>query len=331
VKKDQQDVFYVDLDGDGFRDGDNVDNIFVALFTRGEFPTVDFTLVAFIGALASIAGCGGLTNTAISNYTRDQGWGMGHQVGAIPSIVGGRGITLSHVGCVFELNEETLPRWKRWYRHVLRDQMAVWVPACFVGLALPSMLSVEFLRRGTDAGKWTAAAMTAEGVGAQVANPPEGVLATSTGLSNILHGEAWGNLFWGLTLFCGFMVLAPSMAITIDGILRRWVDAFWTAIPFLRALDPGAIRYVYFGVLIFYGVFGLAMLWVNEPTALIKFATIGYNFALGFSCWHTLVVNWVLLPRALRPGWFVCVSLVLAGAFFSLLGLVSTLQILRLI
>ena len=32
---------------------------------------------------------GGLTNVPISNYTRDQGWGMGKHVGAIPSIVGG--------------------------------------------------------------------------------------------------------------------------------------------------------------------------------------------------------------------------------------------------
>jgi len=331
LEKDEQGVFYVDLDGDGYRDGDNVENIFATLFKRGEFPAVDFTLIAFIAALASIAGCGGLTNTPISNYTRDQGWGMGRHVGAIPSIVGGRGITLSHVGAVFEPNEHSLPRWRRWYRHVVRDQMAVWAPACFVGVALPSMLSVEFLRRGTDAGQWNAAAMTAEGVRNQVANPPEGVLATFTGVADVLRGEAWGNLFWGLTLFCGFLVLAPSMAVTVDGILRRWVDLFWTASGRLRKMDPGRIRHVYFAVLIGYGVFGFVMLWLNKPSALIKFATIVYNFALGFSCWHSLAVNLVLLPRPLRPGWLICLGMMLAGAFFTVLGAIASLHELGLL
>src|SRR6185436_14562183 len=73
-----------DLDGDGKRDGDNIENIFVELTQRRRFPQLDFTLVAFIAGLAAIAGNGGLSNTPVSNYTRDQGWGMGHAVGAIP-------------------------------------------------------------------------------------------------------------------------------------------------------------------------------------------------------------------------------------------------------
>ncbi len=324
-------VRFVDIDGDGTQDGVNVENVFVTLLVHGRLPDVDFTLIAFIAALAAIAGNGGLTNTPISNYTRDQGWGMGRQVGAIPSIVGGRGITLSHVGAVFEVNARTLPRWRRWYRHVVRDQLAIWVPACFVGLALPSMLSVEFLRRGTEADRWNAAAMTAEAVGQQVASPPEGVLASAAGLSDILHGPAWGNVMWGLTLFCGFLVLAPSTATTIDGFVRRWLDTFWTASQRLRKIDPTKIGRVYFGVMICYACLGGTMLWLNRPTTLIKIATIGYNFALGFSAWHTLALNIVLLPRPLRPAWPIRVGLVLAGLYFLMLGFVSTLKEFNLI
>ena len=80
-----------DLDGDGTYDGNNVENVFVEFFTRGRFPKVDLSLIAVIASLAAIAGNGGLTNTPISNFTRDQGWGMGHHVGAIPSVVGGHG------------------------------------------------------------------------------------------------------------------------------------------------------------------------------------------------------------------------------------------------
>ena len=319
-------IKFHDVDGDGFRDGDNVENMFVTFFKTGRLPDVDFTLIAMIAALAAIAGNGGLTNTPISNYTRDQGWGMGRVVGAIPSIIGGKGVKLSHVGSVFQVNSETLPRWRGWYRHVARDQLAVWVPACFVGVALPSMLSIEFLRRGTEAGNWNAAAMTADGVRAQVADPPPDVFASMSGLNHLISGPAWGNLFWAITLLCGFLVLGLAMATTVDGNIRRWVDTFWTASARLRNTDPGFIRQLYFRVLCCYFVFGLVMLWLNRPTQLIAIATLGYNFALGFSCYHTAFVNSLLLPKPLRPNWWIRIGLMLGGTFFLLLGTVAAYQ-----
>ena len=191
------------------------------------------------------------------------------------------------------------------------------------------MLSVEFLRRGTEAGDWNAAALTAVGVGEQVARPPDDVLASMTGLSTLVSGEAWGNVFWTLTLFCGFLVLAPSIVTTIDGFVRRWVDVFWTSSSRLRSMDPGAIKKVYFRVLVGYGTFGIIMLWLNKPTQLIKIATLGYNFALGFSCFHTIAINTILLPRELRPGWFVRIGLVLSGTFFTLLGTAAAYKALQ--
>jgi len=319
-----QPIKHVDLDGDGYHDGENVENVFVALFTRGEFPDIDFHLIALIAALAAIAGNGGLGNAPISNFTRDQGWGMGHHVGAIPSIIGGRNITLSHVGVVFKINAASLQRWRRWYRHVVRDQMCVWVPACVIGVALPAMLSVEFLRRGTETDDWNAAAMTAVGVGQQVANPPSDVLASLTGFSQVFAGEMWGSLFWAVTLFCGFLVLGPSTSLTVDGIIRRWVDAFWTVSSRLRRMDPASIKHVYFRVLVVYTIFGVIMLWSSKPTTLIKIATLGYNFAFGFSSWHTLAVNTLLLPRELRPSWYIRIGLILGGIFFTLLGVLAT-------
>jgi hypothetical protein len=322
-------IRYVDEDGDGYRDGDNVDNVVVLLLTEGRLPDIDFRLIALIAALAAIAGNGGLTNAPISNFTRDQGWGMGAKVGAIPSLVGGRNITLSHVGSVFKVDAHSLPKWRCWYRHVVRDQLCVWVPACIIGVALPCMLSVEFLRRGTDAGDWNAAVMTADGVGQQVAHPPDDVLASMTGLSNVFGGAWWGNLFWALTVFCGFLALGPSTAVAIDGIIRRWVDVFWTSSARLRKMDPGAIRVVYFRVLVVYGVFGFVMLWLNTPVMLVKIATLAYNYALGFSCWHTLAINVFLLPPELRPRWYIRLGLALSGAFFVVLGILATATTIR--
>lgn len=287
--------------------GGNIDNIFVSLAQGRGFPNIDFTLIASITALAAIAGSGGLSNTPVSNYTRDQGWGMGHHVGAIPSAIGGKNLALSHVGCVFEVNGDSLPRWRKWYRHVMRDQLAVWLPACFIGLALPAMLSVQFLAHGTEADDWTAAVMTAGGVQDTV------TAASNAGL---------GKFCWFMTIFCGFLVLAPTMSTSADGIIRRWVDVFWTSSGRMRKMDTKAIKVVYFRVLLGYSIFGLVMLSLN-PGKLIEYATMCFNIALGFSCWHTIVINSTLLPRELRPGWFVRIALSLSGVFFLLLGSLS--------
>src|SRR5262245_62546847 len=131
-------------------EGVELDNIFVALWEGRPLPTIDLTMIVSLSALVAISGQGGLSNTPISNYTRDQGWGMGAHVGAIPSLVGGQNIQLSHVGTVFLVDEQSLPRWKRWCKHLVRDQLFVWMPACFFGLALPSMLSVQFLPGGPE-------------------------------------------------------------------------------------------------------------------------------------------------------------------------------------
>jgi hypothetical protein len=290
--------------------GSNVDNIFVSLAEGRGFPEIDFTLIGFIAALAAIAGSGGLSNTPVSNYTRDQGWGMGHHVGAIPSAFGGQNLELSHVGCVFDVNKETMPRWRKWYRHVMRDQLAVWLPACFIGLALPAMLSVQFLPYGTQTDNWTSAVMTAGGVQDTVTE------ASGAGL---------GKFCWFMTLFCGFLVLAPTMSSSADGIIRRWVDVFWTSSGRMRKMDPKAIKVVYVRVLVGYSIFGLIMLSLN-PGDLIKYATMCFNIALGFSCWHTIVINTTLLPRELRPGWFIRIALSFAGAFFMVLGSLSVHQ-----
>src|SRR5262249_13977171 len=105
-------------------------------------------------------------------------------------------------------------------------------------------------------------------------------------------------------------------ASTIDGIVRRWVDVFWTSSRYLRSLESGKIKYVYFLVLAVYAIFGLTMLSLAKPVKLLQLASMIYNVALGFSCWHTLVLNSILLPRELRPSFTTRVLLFLAGAFF---------------
>lgn len=317
-----------DVDGDGVIDGANVDNIFTSLIQHGKIPELDWSLVAMIAGLAAIAGNGGLSNAAISNFTRDEGWGMGHHVGAIPSMIGGQGITLSHVGSVFEVTEDALPRWRAWYRHIVRDQTLAWMMACFIGVGLPSLLSVGFLQRGTQCDEYNTASITAGGVEQRVANPPPDVLASRIGLSSILSGPTVGRFFWGCTLFCGFLVLMTSMAGTMDGFIRRWLDVFWTTVPLLRRLPVNQIGRIYFFLLLSYVFIGFGIIWSPvSPAGLFKIATTGFNFAFAISSWHTLIVNCTLLPKPLRPNWLIRTGLVFDGLFFFVLGVMSVLKL----
>lgn len=303
-----------DTNKNGIRDngeeahGPNVDN-FISAWSEGRpLRPMDMTLIGFIITMAAISGNGGLTNTPLSNYTRDQGWGMGAHVGAIPSMVGGHEIELSHVGAVFDVNEKTLPRWKRWLWHVKREQWFLWLPACFVGIALPSMLSIQFLQRGQVIDKSKAAGITADKV------------SEAVGAS---FGSGIGSTFWYLMLFCGFLVLGTSMASTADGVLRRWVDVFWTASPRLRKWDTKDIRKLYFGVLCVYVGLGTLVLTLVNGARLVEWTGILYNFALGFSCFHTVAVNSYLLPQAIRPGMGTRVALLIVGVFFTAIATLS--------
>ena len=255
-------------------------------------------------AFAAIAGVGGLAQTSISNYTRDQGWGMGSQVGAIPSFVGGRAFELSHVGKVFVPTPAARARWAGWVRQVLRDQWIVWVPASFVGLALPAMLSVQFLPRGTMANTWVLAGLTAGGVRDHI-------------------GGMLGLVCWYMVLVCGILVIVPNSTSAADAFIRRWVELSWTGVRAIRTWNTHTIRTLYFSVLAGYLAVGIFFLSVARPLGLIVlYGNLG-NLALGVSCWHVLYVNLTLLPPEVRPTWPARIGLALAGAYFLGLALLT--------
>ncbi len=139
-------------------------------------------------------------------------------------------------------------------------------------------------------------------------------------------GAEWGHLFWILTLLCAFLVLGSGVTPGTDGFLRRWVDVFWIASRTARSFDPRSIRYVYFSALAVFAVLGIILLLLEPPVTLLFIATLLMNFALGFSCLHTLAVNLVLLPAQLRPGWISRIGLFLTGLFFLAVALLSTVM-----
>lgn len=195
-------LLFVDIGMTSWRSWDLVVRGFLNF---GYFPGEESLDWALIAGFAAYAGTGGLGNAATSNYIRDKGWGMGSHVGAIPSAVGGKRITLSHLGMVFPVTPENIRKFHEWWKFVLFDQGVIWGGGAFLGIALPAILAVEFIDPTLNLGQWQAAAFQAEGI-----------------------ARRYGSVLWYLTLLCGFWVLFSSSLVGVDIIGRRWSDMIWS-------------------------------------------------------------------------------------------------------
>ena len=271
----------------------------------GEWPVVSVASIVMLGAFAGYAGGGGLSNSTYSNFVRDKGWGMGMQVGAIPSAVSGRTVSLSHVGKVFELTTDNLRRWKGWWKYILTDQVLVWAPGCFMGMALPALLSMQF---------------------AQYSTIPEDTkvaqaIITSDGIRNaaVLFSPTVAKVLWIIALFTGMMVMLPSQMAIVDDFSRRWTDAIWTANTRVRhTMEPHQVKWIYYSILGMYVLwsFVCAFLFRTSPRLMTDIIANMNNVALGLTSFQLLWINHTLLPKVLRPRWYHTSGVVLCGVFY---------------
>jgi len=291
---------------------EQVVNLFGHWLATGSWPTLELGNIALIGAFAGYAGAGGLSNATYANYVRDKGWGMGAKVGAIPSLVGGQSITLSHLGKVFPVTRENLARWKVWWTYLLTDQICVWMPGCFMGMALPGLISIQFAEHSTlYAHKtdldWAQALITADGI-------RNGV------------GPAWSQLLWMLTLIVGMLVLLPSQLAVVEDFARKWTDIAWSGSRYIRErMSDDKIKYVYYSLLFFYVVWTYACAWLfntyGSPKLMALVIANFNNLAMGITAFVVLHVNRRFLPPALRPGWLASIGISCCGTFY--LGLTA--------
>lgn len=286
---------YIDADDDGHWDGDNVDNVITSVLEGNGIPFITLANIAVLGAFAGYAGGGGLSNSTYSNFVRDKGWGMGSQVGAIPSVVGGRGVSLSHIGKVFEINETNLSRWKGWWRYILTDQLMIWGPGCFMGMALPGLISIEFSQYSeffsdSEGLAWAQALITADGL----KNAPD------------LYGL--NQLFWVLTVLVGLIVLLPSQMSIIDDVCRRWTDIIWSGVSGVREkMKSDQVGKIYYRIMVAYIIWSLIMqtvfLYYSDAKGMVLTVANTNNLGLGLTAVLVLLNNHRFLPKQLRPGW----------------------------
>jgi hypothetical protein len=235
---------------------------------------------------------------------------MGSKVGAIPSAIGGRSVTLSHLGKVFPLSAENLRRWKGWWRYILVDQVFVWAPGCFVGMALPALMSLRFAPYSSLYGRqttfeWAQAVISADG------------LRHLPGLAASL-----ASTLWTLMLLVGLLVLLPSQMSIVDEVSRRWTDVIWSASERVRrTMAHDQVKYIYYTILTVYVTWTVLLLWLftykqwTPKTMTLIISNLG-NVSMGltaFQIWH---VNRRLLPPPLRPRWYHQAGLLSCGVFY---------------
>lgn len=260
--------------------------------------------LATLAAFAAYAGAGGLSNTAFSSYARDKGWGMGSVVGAIPSAVGGRTIQLSHAGKIFPWSPGARERWTGWLRHIRRDQCLLWAPACVLGMALPSLITFEFVPGGTEARGNAIGSVTAFAL-----------------------RERHGAVLWALTLLCGFAIVFPTQISNLDGLSRRWTDVLWVGSRRLRKLGGHQVKLVYYTVLGLYAVWGLVALSLSpSPQFTTILNGVLMNLGMSVAALHVIYVGRSLLPPEARPGWLLEAGLVACSAFYCGLSVLTYLQ-----
>ncbi len=249
-----------------------------------------------LGGFAAYAGAGGVLNGGISSWFRDKGFGMGGVVGYIPAIVGGRKVPLTHIGKVFPITAENLRRWKEWWKFADVDQYGVWVIGCFLGMGLPALLTLQFIPPGTE-------------------------FKNNFGIAvyqAFYLARDGGSIMWFITLLVGFWILYSTQLGITDVFVRTVTDIIWSGSRHVRAWRGGDIRFVYYGVLTLFTIWGVFILLSGvRPLFLVLLGAnmAGLNFV--FLGLHTLYINRKFLPVQLRPPLWREVVVMLGVVFFA--------------
>lgn len=256
----------------------------------GYWPAdVDMVLLA---TLAATAGSGGVGNLVISNWMRDKGYGMGATVGAIPSAIGGREISLSAVGKVFELTPENLSRWHTWRQYLLLDQAVLWAGGCFIGMFLNVNLATAIVPAGENLADVAAGAFQAK----------------------YMAEKLWPG-FWFLALLNGFWILFSTHLGNTDTLVRLVTDTLWSAGWSRRA---GAnVGRLYVALLAGFTVWGAITVQWGSAMSLFKALGVVAGPVLCLAAIQILIVNTRLLPAELRPSWPLRAGLIAAALFYA--------------
>ena len=236
---------------------------------------VDFVLLA---ALVGYSGAGGVVNITLSNWARDKGYGMGQRAGYISAAVGGQKVHLAHSGFIFAPDAEAMRHWKGWWRIVRADQWGVFFTGAILGMALPALLYVALVPKGSDIQGLGISAKLAESIGARA-----------------------GSVLAGVVAVLGAWLLFKTQLDILEGMVRSITDILWTGSGRVRGLCQGDVRGAYYTVLGLVTLGGIFAMRMATPIGLLKLAANVANAVFVVASMHLLYINTRFLPVGIRP------------------------------
>lgn len=254
-----------------------------------------------LGLFAATAGSGGLGNLAVSNWSRDKGFGMGAWMGSIGGVLAEGHAELAPVGRVFSTTADNLRRWSVWWKYSLLDQTVLWATGCVIGMFLNVNLALAIVPGDAELSGYAAGAFQARYMAEQL----------------------WQG-FWALALFNGFWILFSTQLGNTDCLTRVVADICWSAWPRLQRWTSSRL---YARLLLLFTVWGVvALAWGENALSLFKILGVLASPILALGAFQILRVNTRFLPPEIRPPLWRRAALLLCGVCYTGVTIASLLS-----
>lgn len=277
-----------------------------AITSVGTFP-IDLGFATVMGAIA-FAGAGGAQNLAQSSWIRDKGFGMGRYVPRIVSPITGQEQAAAGVrkAYYFKVTDESMGRWKRWWRFASLEQALAFAGVTFVTILLTSMLSHSTLSGRGD-----------------VTNSI-GFLRIQGDVLSSTVGPWFAVLFWAVGAFSLF---AAAVGI-VDYTSRLAADIIKSTYLPGQRITESRIYFIAVWSLVLVGV-TILTIGLSQPIVLLIISACVAGVSMLFYSILLVVMNRKSLHKAIRiPGWRMAV-LIFASCFFAALAILTIYTQLR--
>ena len=265
-----------------------------------QMPAGELGWALLLGALA-YAGAGGGQNLCQSNWIRDKGLGMGKYAPRIVSPLTGEPVAHSGTGWRFDIDEQSLSRWSRWWRLANIEQMSTFVAISFVTILFTSILAFATLS-GSEGLPRDISFLKIEG----------DALSASV-------GPWFGKLFW---LVGAFSLFAASLGI-VDYTSRLAADTIRTV--YWRGGRESVIYSVVVWAMVATGILIIAA-GLDQPLVLLVISACVAAFMMFIYSALLIVINRRLLPPELRPAGYRVGALIWSIALFGILSAITVVD-----
>lgn len=256
-----------------------------------------------LGAAIGYAGLGGgYFNSAITNWYRDKGVGMGAKIGYIPGLIGGHKLEFSPVGKSPQVTPENVRRFKEWMKLVHYEMWLPYFIFGLIGMIVPSMLYQAYVTKPLAG--WGVAAMLGEGL-----------------------GKAIGPFGWYLMLLIAILILYPTQVGVADEFPRQIIDNLWFW-PAVRKACKNDIRIPYYTLIAILWIFGIYIIATRAVAPLVMLTIAATAALLGtvFTGIGTFLICIKLLPKEYKPSAWRLVGLLIGVIFFGFFFVISLLS-----